>query len=86
MAEGKTGSATSPTVPVGLMGTGEWCSEEALLRFGLDAEDVGRDILRHPPNWVDVGRLAKQEKERTGSVTEGSGSVVTEGDEVPLTV
>ncbi|KAM0330666.1 hypothetical protein ACHAQA_003618 [Verticillium albo-atrum] len=84
-AEGKAGAEAPPSVPVGLMGTGEWCSEEALLRFGLDAEDVGHDILHHPSNWVDVAHLARQERERIGNVRETNGSVTTDGDDVPLT-
>lgn len=47
-------------VPVGLMGTGEWCSEEALLRFGLDAEEAGADLVCRPPNWVDLASLARK--------------------------
>lgn len=48
------------SVPVGLMGMGEWCSEEDLLRFGLDAEEIGAAVQRHPPNWVDVVARARQ--------------------------
>lgn len=59
---------TSGKVPVGLMGTGEWCSEEDLLRFGLDAEEVGADLQRQPPNWVDVVALAKLQKENESAV------------------
>ncbi|KAM5358861.1 hypothetical protein ACJZ2D_014920 [Fusarium nematophilum] len=66
-AEGAEGGPA--TVPVGLMGTGEWCSEEALLRFGLDAEEVGRDLQRHPPNWVDVVALARAEAEEEAAST-----------------
>ncbi|KAL0935776.1 Fatty acid amide hydrolase 1 [Colletotrichum truncatum] len=54
---------TPGKIPVGLMGTGEWCSEESLLRFGLDAEEVGADLQCLPPNWVDVVALAKAKKE-----------------------
>lgn len=54
------GRESGGEVPVGLMGTGEWCSEEALLRFGLDAEEVGLDIQRHPPNWTDIVAAAKE--------------------------
>ncbi|WQF80928.1 Putative amidase [Colletotrichum destructivum] len=50
-------------VPVGLMGTGEWCDEEALLRFGLDAEEVGADLQVQPPSWVDIVALAKAKKQ-----------------------
>ncbi|KAK4038219.1 fatty acid amide hydrolase [Parachaetomium inaequale] len=41
-------------VPVGLMATGEWCSEEELLRFGMVLEEVGAERRRRPPGWVDV--------------------------------
>ncbi|KAK3316060.1 amidase signature domain-containing protein [Apodospora peruviana] len=44
----------SGDVPVGLMATGEWCSEEELLQFGGVAEEVGAQERRRPPNWVDV--------------------------------
>ncbi|KAL2212486.1 glutamyl-tRNA amidotransferase subunit A [Sarocladium strictum] len=60
---------TPGKVPVGLMGTGEWCSEEDLLRFGLDAEEVGADLQRRTPNWVDVVALAKVKRE-TESTTD----------------
>jgi Asp-tRNA(Asn)/Glu-tRNA(Gln) amidotransferase A subunit family amidase len=46
-------------IPVGLMATGEWASEDALMQFGLDAEEAGADIQCLPPNWVDVVELAK---------------------------
>lgn len=59
----KTGEGDIPgSVPVGLMGMGEWCSEESLLRFGLDAEEVGESVQRRPPNWVDVLAIAKSLK------------------------
>ncbi|KAI5460564.1 amidase signature domain-containing protein [Mariannaea sp. PMI_226] len=48
-------------VPVGLMATGEWCSEEALLEFGVDAEAAGESIRCRPPIWEDVISLAKRE-------------------------
>ncbi|KAK4209774.1 amidase signature domain-containing protein [Rhypophila decipiens] len=45
-------------VPVGLMATGEWCSEEQLLQFGLVAEKIAAEagLHRRPPadRWVDV--------------------------------
>ncbi|RFN46288.1 hypothetical protein FIE12Z_9442 [Fusarium flagelliforme] len=34
-------------IPVGLMATGEWCSEDALLQFGFDAEAAGQEIRSH---------------------------------------
>lgn len=55
-------------VPVGLMATGEWASEHALLQFGLDAEAVGLDKVCRPPNWVDVLKLAKQAKESESQI------------------
>ncbi|QVM10613.1 hypothetical protein D8B26_005268 [Coccidioides posadasii str. Silveira] len=48
-------------VPVGLMGMGEWASEDSLLQWGLEAEDVGKDRLSRPPIWVDVVERAKEE-------------------------
>ncbi|EEP75628.1 conserved hypothetical protein [Uncinocarpus reesii 1704] len=41
-------------VPVGLMGMGEWASEDNLLQWGLDIEKVGEERLSRPPIWVDV--------------------------------
>ncbi|KXJ87580.1 amidase signature domain-containing protein [Microdochium bolleyi] len=55
-------------VPVGLMAMGEWASEEALLRFGLDAEELmgpeDEGVQCRPECWVDVLRLAKERKGR----------------------
>lgn len=48
-------------VPVGLMGMGEWTTEESLMRFARDAEVLGAEKRRRPPNWVDVVALARQE-------------------------
>ncbi|TVY16428.1 Fatty acid amide hydrolase [Lachnellula arida] len=56
------GLETEGKVPVGLMATGEWASEEALLQFGLDAEEAGGEQECRPPNWVDVVDLARQLK------------------------
>ncbi|RYP33274.1 hypothetical protein DL767_004827 [Monosporascus sp. MG133] len=52
-------------VPVGLMGMGEWCEEEALLRFGFDAEEAGWDLGRRgrAEGWVDVMRIARKVKD-----------------------
>ncbi|KAK3394928.1 amidase signature domain-containing protein [Podospora didyma] len=50
---------TGGDVPVGLMASGEWCSEEQLLRFGLVAEEIGKNERRRPPNWVDVLEIAR---------------------------
>ncbi|KAF4985177.1 hypothetical protein FDECE_16756 [Fusarium decemcellulare] len=46
-------------VPVGLMATGEWCSEGALLEFGVDAEAAGRERRCRPPIWEDIVLQAK---------------------------
>lgn len=46
--------ASANPIPVGLMATGEWCSEESLLRFAALAEKVGAGQRRRPPNWFDV--------------------------------
>lgn len=54
-------SETAGKIPVGLMATGEWASETALMQFGLDVEDVVSDIQCRPPTWVDVVQLAKKE-------------------------
>ncbi|KAI6760583.1 hypothetical protein HG530_009443 [Fusarium avenaceum] len=50
---------TEGKIPVGLMATGEWCSEDALLQFGFDAEAVGQDLRCKPPIWEDVISQAK---------------------------
>jgi Asp-tRNA(Asn)/Glu-tRNA(Gln) amidotransferase A subunit family amidase len=49
-------------IPVGLMATAEWCCEEQLLRFGLEAEQVGGDNRARPPVWVDVVERARAQK------------------------
>jgi Asp-tRNA(Asn)/Glu-tRNA(Gln) amidotransferase A subunit family amidase len=41
-------------VPVGLMDTGEWCSEAGLLEFGRVVEGVSAERRRRPGVWVDV--------------------------------
>ncbi|KAK4232636.1 fatty acid amide hydrolase [Podospora fimiseda] len=49
-------------VPVGLMATGEWCSEEGLLRFGKEVESVvegDSTKRRRPGRWVDVVERAR---------------------------
>ncbi|KAJ4264245.1 hypothetical protein NW762_005439 [Fusarium torreyae] len=51
--------STPNKVPVGLMATGEWCSEKALLEFGVEAEAVGNDKRCRPPSWEDVLLQAK---------------------------
>lgn len=74
--EGEPGAGTEVTdpnavvggggpIPVGLMGTGEWASEEALLQgFARDAEELGAHKRRRPAVWVDVVKLAKEEMAR----------------------
>ncbi|KAH7419816.1 amidase family protein [Cadophora sp. MPI-SDFR-AT-0126] len=56
---------TEGRVPVGLMAMGEWCAEEDLLRWGLDAEGVGEERRRRPAIWVDVVNRAREEMKRT---------------------
>ncbi|KAM0344544.1 hypothetical protein ACHAPU_007524 [Fusarium lateritium] len=51
---------TEGKIPVGLMATGEWCSEDALLQFGFDAEAAGQDLRCQPPIWEDVISRAKE--------------------------
>ncbi|KAG7286035.1 hypothetical protein NEMBOFW57_008334 [Staphylotrichum longicolle] len=47
-------------VPVGLMATGEWCSERELLRLGVVLEEVGAERRRRPAAWVDVVEGARR--------------------------
>lgn len=49
-------------VPVGLMATGEWAGEEALLGFGVEAERLGAEIRERPGSWVDVIEAARKER------------------------
>ncbi|KAK7966650.1 amidase signature domain-containing protein [Apiospora aurea] len=49
-------------VPAGLMATAEWTREDLLMRFGCDAEEVGRERLRRPAAWVDVVQQAAQKR------------------------
>ncbi|KAM5486602.1 putative amidase [Microsporum audouinii] len=51
---------TEGKIPIGLMGTGEWGSEDFLMRWGLDAENVVGDRRSKPPIWVDVVAKAKE--------------------------
>lgn len=51
-------------VPVGLMALGDWGSEDELLRWGLDAEDVGRKLHHRPSIWVDVIERAREEMKK----------------------
>jgi len=60
-------------LPVGLMGMGEWGSEDALIEWGRDGEgilsgDIGKgEGVRRPEGWVDVlgmaaGALSRDER------------------------
>ncbi|KAI0534441.1 amidase signature domain-containing protein [Xylaria digitata] len=70
--QGTVANAKTPgKVPVGLMATGEWASESALLRFASDAETLCRERECRPPNWVDVLELAKLEMQKS-STTESA--------------
>ncbi|KAI6752516.1 hypothetical protein HG530_013885 [Fusarium avenaceum] len=51
---------TPGKVPIGLMATGEWCSEKALLEFGVEAEAIGNGARCRPPIWEDVLLRAKE--------------------------
>ncbi|KAH8815985.1 glutamyl-tRNA amidotransferase subunit A [Xylogone sp. PMI_703] len=51
-------------IPVGLMGCGEWCSEDTLLEWGFDAEELGTERQCRSPIWVDVIARAKKEMTR----------------------
>jgi Asp-tRNA(Asn)/Glu-tRNA(Gln) amidotransferase A subunit family amidase len=53
--------AMNKNVPVGVMGMGEWGSEDGLLQWGVDADALNEELLRRPPIWVDVVERAKQE-------------------------
>jgi len=58
------------SVPVGVMGMGEWGAEEELLGWGLDVEALSGDVVKRPPIWVDVVERAKREMSGNGG-TEG---------------
>ncbi|KAE8352388.1 amidase signature domain-containing protein [Aspergillus coremiiformis] len=47
------------TIPVGLMGNGEWGSEEQLLQWGLEVEELAADLRERPPIWEDIVQRAK---------------------------
>ncbi|KAF3480561.1 glutamyl-tRNA(Gln) amidotransferase subunit A [Arthroderma uncinatum] len=55
---------TEGKIPIGLMGTGEWGSEDYLMHFGLDVENVVADRRSKPPVWVDVVAKAKEEMDQ----------------------
>ncbi|KAE8155168.1 amidase signature domain-containing protein [Aspergillus avenaceus] len=63
-AEGK--GADAGKVPVGLMGNGEWGSEEHLLQWGLEVEELSAELRERPPIWEDVIEQAKH------NVTDGN--------------
>ena len=68
-AEGENGAgveADEGGIPVGLMGMGEWASEESLLDWGAHAEAVGADRRRKPEIWVDVTERARVEMQSVG--------------------
>ena len=72
--DGVGGVAVEGKVPVGLMGMGEWGTEDALIEWGKDADsnsmsgqDEGEgDGIRRPPGWVDVVRLASNNRPGVG--------------------
>ena len=68
-AEGDNGAGDEVDeggIPVGLMGMGDWGSEESLLEWGAHAEAVGADRMRKPEIWVDVLERAKVEMQSVG--------------------
>lgn len=62
---------TEGMVPVGLMATGEWCSEDALLRFGFDAEAAGQDRQCKPRIWEDIISRARMEARTNHTIGNG---------------
>ncbi|KAF5013314.1 hypothetical protein FDECE_664 [Fusarium decemcellulare] len=62
---------TQGMVPVGLMATGEWCSEDALLQFGFDAEAASLDRRCKPPIWEDIISRAKAEAQTHAALGNG---------------
>lgn len=54
-------------MPIGLMGMGEWCSEDELIAFGYDCERYVGEVLeggrvRPKARWVDVLGKAREGK------------------------
>ncbi|KAL3426197.1 amidase [Phlyctema vagabunda] len=47
-------------VPVGIMGMGEWGSENTPLRWGFHVEISSGEPLQRPPIWFDVVEAAKE--------------------------
>ncbi|MCJ1418175.1 hypothetical protein MMC32_004520 [Xylographa parallela] len=60
----EAGNDTGGKIPVGLMGMGEWGSEEQLLQWGAEAEAAGAERRSRPPTWVDVVARAREEMQR----------------------
>lgn len=58
-AEPEKGARGEGKVPVGLMGNGEWGSEEGLLQWGLQVEEVSSELKDRPPIWEDVIQRAR---------------------------
>lgn len=58
------GLGTVGKIPVGLMATGEWAGEAALVRFGVEAERLGAEWRERPETWVDVVDLARKEAKK----------------------
>jgi hypothetical protein len=55
--------------PIGLMGAGEWGSEDQLLHFGYEGEKYLNEVYEggrlKPKHWVDVFGLVEEAKKRT---------------------
>lgn len=62
----EAGTDIQGKIPIGLMGMGEWASEESLLQWGLLAEGLNNDRTSRPPIWVDVVARARKWVERDG--------------------
>jgi Asp-tRNA(Asn)/Glu-tRNA(Gln) amidotransferase A subunit family amidase len=59
-AEPESKGRKDEKIPVGLMGNGEWGSEEHLLQWGLQVEELSADLRERPPIWEDVVQMAKE--------------------------
>lgn len=57
----KTPQDGKAKIPVGLMATGEWAGEKALVEFGVAAERLGLRWRERPASWVEVVGLAREE-------------------------
>jgi hypothetical protein len=55
--------------PIGLMGAGEWGSEDQLLQFGYEGEKYLNEVYEggrlKPKHWVDVFGLVDEAKKKT---------------------